>query len=154
MPELSRAASAVNPSPLDDAQTIGLIESWLKVEPDMRFGKAAANGVMLGLLITRPQFAEARRRVGITSPTAPQPTRRSAPAEQRRSAIAPAVPKNGPAPESGIDGRRRRRRGRPSAPALRDLSTLARELEAIVAERDRARAAVNEIARVLKALRR
>jgi hypothetical protein len=104
---------------------------------------------------TRRQFSEAKRRVGITASAVPQPTRRAenvetasrqAPVEVGRSAEGPHSSQQRPGRRSGL----RRRR---SSASLDDLSSLAEQFQAIVAERDRARAAIQEIRRIVKALR-
>jgi hypothetical protein len=121
----------------------------------MRLGEARRQTSRLGLRITRRQFWEAKRRVGITASTAPQPDhrRRRKPRAAKPEATvgAPALADGVPTPPKAEVRRRRRRVRRPIN--LAHLADLAENLHAIVAERDRVRAAIDEIARILKALR-
>jgi hypothetical protein len=140
---------------LTEAEVIDLIEGWVRAEPDLLYGKARSQGRALNLEVTRRLFAEARRRMGLTSRIAPRPDRRraskaeDAKPEDPAAALPPAVaaPVRPKAERRGRFSRRRRPIN------LAGLSNLAETLEAIVAERDRARAAIEEIARIVKGLR-
>lgn len=124
-------ATASAPEPavaaFSDAETIDLVESWLRAAPDMRFGKVRLQGQALRLEITRRHFSEAKRRVGITAAVAPHPgSVRVRPAKSAAGegvvAAELASPKPGPR-------RQMRRRRRPVN--IADFSTLAATLEAI-----------------------
>jgi hypothetical protein len=147
-PELSVAA-------FSDAETIDLVESWLRADPDLRLGKVRAQGQRLRLAVTRRQFWEAKRRIGITASAAPHPGHRRAGETRAATPVAtveaPVPADSAPAPPKAETHPRRRRSRRPIN--LAQLADLAENLEAIVAERDRARAALEEIARIVKALR-
>lgn len=153
--ESAGAAPATVVVGLTEPQLVDLVESWLRAEPDLRFGKARAAGGQLRLQITRRQFGEAKRRIGITASTTPHPDHRRA--RQTRNAKtsepAPALPAAVIVPAPPKAERRVRLRRRRRSINLAGLSNLAETLEAIVAERDRARVALQEIARIVKGLR-
>lgn len=150
MAEQSAAVAPETVPGLTEAQVVDLVESWLRAEPGLRYGKARAQGLTLRLDVTRRQFTEARARIGLTARVAPRaahPRGKKTGAEVSNGAghavaEAPAVPTTRP--------RVRRRRGPLN---LAGLSNLAETLEAIVAERERARAAIEEIRRIVKGLR-
>jgi hypothetical protein len=152
---ITGAAPEPSVTAFSGAETIDLVESWLRAETDLRFGRVRSQAEKLGLAVTRRQFSEAKRRIGITAPTAPHPDHRRAretrPAKPEASDVAhpmasllPLLPKS--------ERRARQRRGRRPID-LAALSSLSDNLQAIVDGRDRARAAIEEIRRIVEALR-
>lgn len=150
MPDESASRAPEVAPGLTAPQIIDLVE-WLQVDHDMTLGQARSQGAKLGVQITRRQFWDARTRIGLTSRAAPHPDRRRK--RRRRAAqrlvTEESVPVNPPKPPA--PSIRRRRKG--TRVRLNDVASLVRDFQAVAEERDRARAAIEEIARVLKAIR-
>ena len=73
MAEQSAAVAPETVAGLTGAQVVDLVESWLRAEPDLRYGKARAQGLTgHSLEVTRRQFTEARARIGLTARVAPR----------------------------------------------------------------------------------
>jgi hypothetical protein len=138
---------------LTEAEITDLVQSWLSADPDLRFGKVRQQGQALGLQVSRRHFFEAKRRIGITSRAGPHadPRRPGGTRSATREGTGQPPAVSVPAPSKA--GRRPRSRHRRRSIRVVDLSDLAASLKALVAERDRARDALESIRRIVAVLR-
>jgi hypothetical protein len=135
---------------LTEAEITDLAQSWLSADPDMRFGKFRQQGQGLGLQVSRRHFFEAKRRIGITSRASPHGAyRRAGEVRSAKPGKSPVVRVRAPSKA----GRRPRSRHRQRSINVVGLSNLVASLETLVAERDRARDALDNIRRIVAALR-